>query len=849
MVNDHRMPLPSNTALTEHILDSLPSGIVAIRADWQVIYTNPQAQELLADESGEVDLQKIFEKQLLTQYPSGKPLSRTNSPLGRALDGEHLHHEHLRIASGPIFQGSARPTPDGAIWFLQTDQKNAREKARLTSENDELRHFARSLTHDLKEPLRAVTGFLNLLEKQLDPHLDKSSRQLFDFAQRGAERMKDLIASLSGLPLEQTETAQNVELEQVLGLAVFQLQASISEKQAIILFEPLPKIEGWKEPLTQIFQNLIGNAIKYCDEPKPKIEISSQLEDDHWHLKFQDNGIGISQKDLSNIFLPSVRLSPDRPGTGFGLTICKRAVELHQGRIWAAPRTPGGTTFHVLLPVALSPSLEAISSPPDKPPNTPNIDFEQVLESMHDMILVKGDRSRLLWANKAFRDLYGMSNQELQDLIDSPHSDPDDTVQYVKDDHKVFTEGKPLRITEPVTNHQGETRYFDTMKTAIRDSSGVIVKTVGVSRRIQDSSLIETSAGEREQRKEKLEELRVLVQNIPLAVAMLDVKERVLAQSKAWESLFDYREEEIIGHFYDEICETRLPLLDDLRQSAATGECVERHRINFGSEGRRLNLQIQPWKLSGGEIGGTIVVLSDVTAIVRSEIQLQERNQELSEFNYRLSHDFLAPLRSIQGLSRIARKAALSADRKLGRESSERILEDSSQLIDLLLNLQNFARSEQSAETPETLEIETLVDQIFKLKSALDPSPNLTLRQKLDVSSVRLPALRFHQIVSQLLSNAIKYREPGQETDEIVVSAESKNGVFHFSVSNRGPAIPDEQAASVFKLFHRGSASHRGNGVGLYFVKKQTDALGGSIRYQHHEGITSFKVKLPVGQV
>ena len=93
--------------------------------------------------------------------------------------------------------------------------------------------------------------------------------------------------------------------------------------------------------------------------------------------------------------------------------------------------------------------------------------FQLVLDSVSEFVLVKGDRSRLLWANAAFRDYYGLSNEQLRELIDSEHSDPDDTLQYVRDDHQVFTSGEQLAVTEPITRHDGDVAYFSTIKTPI----------------------------------------------------------------------------------------------------------------------------------------------------------------------------------------------------------------------------------------------------------------------------------------------------------------------------------------------------------------------------------------------
>lgn len=201
---------------------------------------------------------------------------------------------------------------------------------------------------------------------------------------------------------------------------------------------------------------------------------------------------------------------------------------------------------------------------------------------MSDLVLVKGDRSKLLWANQSFLDYYGMSNEALQDLVDAPHSDPDDTLQYVKDDHSVFTSGKTLDVpSEPITDAEGKRAFFHTVKTALKDEEGKVIQTVRVSHRIKDEGVQERAEATREAEKDNLRELRALVNHIPQAVAMFDVKHRFICNSPNWETLLGVQGEALLGTFYDSVLEERLPLVEVLDEAMGASRRTDREGVEF----------------------------------------------------------------------------------------------------------------------------------------------------------------------------------------------------------------------------------------------------------------------------
>ncbi len=250
----------------------------------------------------------------------------------------------------------------------------------------------------------------------------------------------------------------------------------------------------------------------------------------------------------------------------------------------------------------------------------------RVMDAMEDMVLVKGPKSRLLWANQAFLDCYGMTNEELANIIDGPQSDPDDTIQYVRDDHRVFTSGQPLDIpAEAVTNAAGDVSHFHTKKSPIFGADGQVEQIVAVARLIEDPERAARSAQERKDRKESLAELRAFVSNIPLAAAMLDMKGRVLSCSNAWLALFSV-DDEIIGEFYDELFESRLPLSATIAEVSACGEEREiESRQMAGPSGQTMtvNVKISPWSMPTRGMTGSIVLIQDITDQIKDRESLE----------------------------------------------------------------------------------------------------------------------------------------------------------------------------------------------------------------------------------
>ncbi|HLP73053.1 MAG TPA: ATP-binding protein [Bacteroidales bacterium] len=239
-----------------------------------------------------------------------------------------------------------------------TDRKNA-EKERnellheLTVSNKELAEFAYVASHDLQEPLRMVTSFMQLLSTRYKDKLDDNALEYIQFAVDGAKRMYDLLNGLLAYSRVHTKGTpfRKVDTNHVLSNVLSNLTFLIKERRAEIKFNDLPVVIADETQLTQLFQNLIQNSIKFSTKP-PRIYISSTSVPDHYMFSIKDEGIGIESQYFEKIFKIFQRLMPKEhyDGIGIGLAICKRIVERHNGEIWLESELGKGSTFYFTIP-------------------------------------------------------------------------------------------------------------------------------------------------------------------------------------------------------------------------------------------------------------------------------------------------------------------------------------------------------------------------------------------------------------------------------------------------------------------------------------------------------------------
>lgn len=239
---------------------------------------------------------------------------------------------------------------------IEAEHRMAAKSQQLEMSNQELEQFTYATSHDLQEPLRMINSYLQLLQKRYGDQLDEDATTFLGFATEGADRMQDLINDLLTLSRVSDDQSRykDISLNTVVERAVANLQTSISESKAEIEVDELPAMCVDPIQITQLFQNLIGNGIKY-QQPgvAPKIHISVKKKKDEYVFSVQDNGIGINKKHFERIFTIFQRLHTrsEYPGTGVGLAICSKIVDRHGGKIWVKSEEGHGSTFLFSVPI------------------------------------------------------------------------------------------------------------------------------------------------------------------------------------------------------------------------------------------------------------------------------------------------------------------------------------------------------------------------------------------------------------------------------------------------------------------------------------------------------------------
>ncbi|MGH2806875.1 MAG: sensor histidine kinase [Actinomycetota bacterium] len=226
------------------------------------------------------------------------------------------------------------------------------EKAQeLERSNADLQQFAYVASHDLQEPLRVMNGYLALLKDQLDEADDALG--LVTRIENSTARMDNLIQDLLDFARVDTqrEPFRDANCNEVVDYALGNLEVAVNESHAKVLYADLPTVQGDQSQLVQLYQNLIANAIKFRGDEPPEVEITAEDQGDLWMFGVKDNGIGMEQANVDRIFTIFERLNPmDRyPGSGIGLSVCKKIVERHGGSIWADSEKGVGTTIYFTL--------------------------------------------------------------------------------------------------------------------------------------------------------------------------------------------------------------------------------------------------------------------------------------------------------------------------------------------------------------------------------------------------------------------------------------------------------------------------------------------------------------------
>jgi light-regulated signal transduction histidine kinase (bacteriophytochrome) len=252
-----------------------------------------------------------------------------------------------------LLRGFAKITRD------VTERKRAEDRLNetltdLQRSNKELEQFAYVASHDLQEPLRMVASYTQLLAERYENQLDDKAKKFIRYAVDGAVRMQMLINDLLTFSRVGTrgKPPEQVDAHTVLGEAINNLKMNIDDTKAIITNDELPEVRADVSQLVLLFQNLIGNSMKFHGTETPRIHISAMDEGHEWLFSVKDNGIGIDPQYADKVFIIFQRLhtKEEYPGSGIGLAICKKIVERHGGRIWFESESGKGATFFFTIP-------------------------------------------------------------------------------------------------------------------------------------------------------------------------------------------------------------------------------------------------------------------------------------------------------------------------------------------------------------------------------------------------------------------------------------------------------------------------------------------------------------------
>ena len=268
----------------------------------------------------------------------------------------------ISLTVSPVRDSGGRIVGASKIARDITDQVRNREALRsandsLRRSNADLEHFAYSASHDLQEPLRMISTYGEMLKRKYGGKLDAKADEYLSYVIEGGNRMERLLHDLRAFThasIDNDGPPPEVDAEAVLGISLTNLKTAINESGAEITAGPLPSVRVHQFQLEQVFQNIIGNAIRYRSEATPRIQVEAEREGNAWKFSIRDNGIGIQPEYKEQIFGIFKRLhtASEYPGTGMGLAICQRVVERAGGRIWVESQPGRGSTFFFVLPAA-----------------------------------------------------------------------------------------------------------------------------------------------------------------------------------------------------------------------------------------------------------------------------------------------------------------------------------------------------------------------------------------------------------------------------------------------------------------------------------------------------------------
>lgn len=346
----------------QSLVDQAQVAVFSVTPEGRLLNASPGFLRILGtatfEEAARLDLTPLAFAVTGTGVPPGGPDARTAREVRlRRADGSPIWVEVV----GALARGAEGSRVDGLVEDV-TARKAAEEEAerrsvQLRHLNDDLQRFASIAAHEIQEPVRMMERHALLLKSDFAGKLGTAGDELVDAVAGSARRLRTMIDDLLAFSrLDARELRrERVAADELLDRALANLAAAVEESGAAIERSPLPVIEADPPLVTQVFQNLLANALKFRGEEPPRIRIAARRNGREWVFSVRDNGLGLDPAEAGAIFSMFTRLHPEIPGSGIGLALCRKIVERHGGRIWAESESePGrGATFSFTLPAPL----------------------------------------------------------------------------------------------------------------------------------------------------------------------------------------------------------------------------------------------------------------------------------------------------------------------------------------------------------------------------------------------------------------------------------------------------------------------------------------------------------------
>jgi PAS domain S-box-containing protein len=353
------------------VVESAPNAILLVDDTGKIVMINKQTEVLFGYTRDELigkkmeilvpDRLKSHHPKLRNNFysePKARPMGAGRDLYGKRKDGTEIPVE---IGLNPLEKDNARFVLASIIDI--TERKKNEEAIRLYTDriegkNKELEQFTYIASHDLREPLNSITGLIDVLIKNKSHQLDDDAKKLMNYILETSGRMTELITGLLDYSrLGKYAKLKKVDFNEMVNLAVSDLNSSFSDSGAKITVEKLPVLRAYEMEIRLLFQNLISNAIKYRKPGiDPVIDITARAVKNGWEFTVRDNGIGIPANQKEKIFIIFQRLHGrnEYEGTGIGLAHCRKILELHDGKIWVESEPDAGSTFNFFIPSKLA---------------------------------------------------------------------------------------------------------------------------------------------------------------------------------------------------------------------------------------------------------------------------------------------------------------------------------------------------------------------------------------------------------------------------------------------------------------------------------------------------------------